>query len=79
MGGIMVTAVYRAFVAAGVDRPTAEAAAEAVPARESIATQEDIANVRRDIVELKTDLVKWGVALVALAVALNNYLQWAIR
>lgn len=72
----MVTAVYRAFVEAGVERETAEAAAEAVPARDVVATQEDIANVRRDIAELKTDLVKWGVALVALAVALNNFLQW---
>ena len=79
MEGLMVTAVYRAFVAAGVDRETAEAAAEAVPARDIVATQEDMANVRRDIAELKTDLVKWGVALVALAVALNIYLQWALR
>ena len=86
MEGLMVTAVCRAFVAAGVDRETAEAAAEAVPARDIVATQEDIANVRRDIAELKAEaaerearLVKWGVALVALAVALNIYLQWAIR
>jgi hypothetical protein len=72
MSGLMVTAVYRAFIEAGVERETAEAAAEAVPAREVVASKEDLA-------QMEARMVKWGVALVAVAVALNNFLQWVIR
>ena len=38
---------------------------------EHLASKEDLAQMER--------MVKWGVALVAVAVALNNFLQWVIR
>lgn len=72
MSGLMVTAVYRAFEAAGVEREVAEAAAEAVPARESVASKEDLAR-------MEARMVKWGVALVSLAVIANRFLDWIIK
>lgn len=41
--------------------------------------QEELANVRRDIVATKARLVKWGFALTLLGVLLNNFLQWVMR
>jgi hypothetical protein len=54
----VISEVYEAFRAAGVDDDKARKAAEALPA-ESLATKTDIAEVKA---ELK--VIKWMVALV---------------
>ena len=43
----MVTEVYDAFRAAGVDESTAKAAASVIPLAPDLATKTDIANLRR--------------------------------
>lgn len=84
--GVMVREIYEAFLEAGASQTSAASAAEAVPDRGGVAIQEDIANVRRDIAELRADmaaretrLVKWGVGLVSLAVVAEGFLDWIIR
>ena len=84
--GVMVREIYEAFLEAGTSKPVAAAAAEAIPATEQLATQQDIAGLKQDIAGLRADmaaretrLVKWGVALVSLAVAAESFLDWVIR
>ena len=70
--GVMVSEVYDALIEAGASPAKARAAAEAIPATEQLATKQDLA-------QLETRMVKTGIALVALAVVLNNFLAWVIR
>ena len=77
--GVMVSEVYDAFLAAGAPEAKARAAAEAIPATEQLATKQDIAELRADMAARETRLVKWGVALVGLAVATESFLDWVIR
>ena len=74
----IVTEVYEAFRAAGVDESTAKAAAGAVPLSHDIATRADIERVRREIGEFKADIYRalWlqGLGIVTLTVALLRIL-----
>ncbi|MYD86813.1 MAG: hypothetical protein F4018_15315 [Acidobacteria bacterium] len=69
-----MTEVYEAFRAAGVDDPTAKAAAGAIPLAHDVATRNDIERVRREIAEFKADIYRalWlqGLGIVTLTVAL---------
>ena len=51
--GIMVSEVYEALIAAGAPEDKAKAAAEAIPVSDLMATREDMAAIRQDIVGLK--------------------------
>lgn len=70
----LVAEVYEAFRAAGVDEPTAKAAAGAIPLPHDIATRADIERVRREMGEFKADIYRalWlqGIGIVTLTVAL---------
>jgi hypothetical protein len=70
----LVAEVYEAFRAAGVDEPTAKAAAGAIPLSHDIATRADIERVRREMGEFKADIYRalWlqGIGIVTLTVAL---------
>ena len=48
--GIMVSEVYEALIAAGAPEDKAKAAAEAIPVSDVLATREDIAGIKQDIV-----------------------------
>ena len=52
----MVVEVYEAFVSAGADEAKAKAAAAAIPVGEKIATKQDIADVRKDIADVRAEL-----------------------
>lgn len=47
--------------------------------KESLATPEDVTNLRRELDATGTRLVKWGVALTILGVLLNTFLKWVMR
>jgi VIT1/CCC1 family predicted Fe2+/Mn2+ transporter len=71
----MVAELYDALRKAGVDESTARAAAEAVLGRqEDVATKADIAvlgsELRREMAELKADLIKWNVGAMAVLTAI---------
>ena len=51
--GIMVSEVYEALIAAGAPEDKAKAAAEAIPVSGVLATREDIADTKQDIVALR--------------------------
>ena len=74
----LVTEVYEAFRAAGVDDPTAKAAARAIPLAHEVATRSDIECVRREIAEFKADIYRalWlqGLGIVTVTVALLRIL-----
>ena len=74
--GVMVSEVYDALLAAGAPEDKARAAAESIPIGEHLATKADI---QAEIAKLETRMVKTGIALVGVAVVLNNFLQWIIR
>ena len=70
--------------AAGIESRQAEAIVAAISrADAAVATKQDIALLKQDLKQemaaRETRLVKWAVALVALAVALNNFLQWVMN
>ena len=52
----MVVEVYEAFVSAGADEAKAKAAAAAIPVGEKIDTKQDIADVRKDIADVRAEL-----------------------
>ena len=71
----MVDELYDALRKAGVDESMAKAAAEAVIGRqEGVATKADIAvlgaELRREMAELKADLIKWNVGAMAVLTAI---------
>ena len=51
--GIMVSEIYEALIAAGAPEDKAKAAAEAIPVSDLLATREDIADTKQDIVALR--------------------------
>ena len=73
----LVTEVYDAFRAAGVDDFSAKAAG-AIPLAHDVATRNDIERVRREIAEFKADIYRalWlqGLGIVTLTVALLQIL-----
>ncbi len=74
----LVTEVYEAFRAAGVDESASKAAASAIPLAHDIATRADIERVRSEIGEFKADIYRalWlqGIGIVTLTVALLRIL-----
>lgn len=77
--GIMVSEVYEAFIDAGASEAKARAAAEAIPVIEQMATKTDVAEVKTEIVALEAKVWRAGVAIAALAVLLNKFLDWVIQ
>ena len=57
------TAIYRAFIKAGVDEDTAMAAANDIAASEQVTTKSDMS-------ELEVRLIKWMVSLHLVTIAL---------
>ena len=70
--GVMVSEVYDAFLAAGAPETKARAAASAVPISEQLATKDDLAAVKAEIVEVKTDLQVSTAALEAKIVGVET-------
>jgi hypothetical protein len=77
MMSTMVVELYDALRKAGIDEPTASAAARAVlplEARTDLATKTDITELRlamkADLAEVKADLLKWNVAAMAILTAI---------
>ena len=68
MGG---TAIYKAFIKAGVDEVTATAAANDIAASGEIATKSDIATLKSGMSELEVPLIKWMVSLHLATLALT--------
>jgi hypothetical protein len=73
----MVDELYYALRKAGVDEPTAKAAAEAVlgvkQGTELVTTpvlRAELEGIRRDMAELKADLIKWNVGAMAVLTAI---------
>ena len=66
----LVTEVYEAFRAAGVDESASKAAASAIPLAHDIATRADIERVRSEIGEFKADIYRaqWIQAAAILGV-----------
>ena len=88
--GVMVSEVYDAFVEAGASEAKARAAASAIPVSDQLATKQDVASVKAEIVEVKADLQvstaaleakmwKAGITIAGLAVLLNKFLDWVIK
>ena len=84
-------ATIQELEAAGMESRQAEAVVAVISRADAqVATKQDVAllkqDLKQDIAELRADmaaretrLVKWAVALVALAVVLNNFLGWIIK
>ena len=73
----MVVELYDALRKAGVDEPTAKAAAEAVlgvrQGAELVTTpilRAELEGIRREMSELKADLIKWNVGAMAVLTAI---------
>jgi len=92
--GIMVSEVYEALIEAGASKTKAKAAAEAIPASEQLATKQDLteakSGLQTSITRVKADLEisiaaleakvwRAGIAIAALAVLINKFLDWVIR
>jgi ethanolamine utilization microcompartment shell protein EutL len=81
--GIMVSEVYEALIDAGASEAKAKAAAEAIPVSEQLATRQDLAEVKASlevsIAAIEAKVWRAGVAIAALAVLLNKFLDWVIR
>lgn len=56
---LMVKEIYEAFKDAGADEDKAMAAAQAVPAAETLATKADIAEVKGEIAEVKVEIAEF--------------------
>lgn len=55
---LMVKEIYEAFKDAGADEDKAMAAAQAVPAAETLATKADIAEVKGEIAEVRGEIAE---------------------
>ena len=81
--GLMVSEIYDAFLEAGVSKSTARAAAEAIPATESLATKQDLARLEArleiQIAETRATVWKAVIAGAGLVVVLNRFLDWAVK
>lgn len=64
---LLVSESYDALKQAGVEDDTAKAAAKAVISvedKEILVTKADLFALRADMAELKTDIIKWNMALM---------------
>ena len=81
--GIMVSEVYEALIDAGASESKAKAAAEAIPVSDQLATKQDLAEVKASlhvsIAAIEAKVWRAGVAIAALAVLLNKFLDWVIQ
>jgi len=81
--GIMVSEVYEALIDAGASEAKAKAAAEAIPVSEQLATKQDLAEVKASlevsIAGIEAKVWRAGVAIAAIAVLLNKFLNWVIQ
>ena len=92
--GIMVSEIYEALVEAGASEAKAKAAAEAIPLSEQLATKQDLteaksalqtsvtrvkADLEVSIAALEAKVWRAGIAIAALAVLLNKFLDWVIE
>jgi hypothetical protein len=71
----MVTELYQALRAAGVDDDLAKAAAESVLSKDR---KEDLAT-KADLAELKSDLIKWNVGTLIAMTALFSTLITVLK
>jgi ribosomal protein L29 len=71
--------IYEAFISAGINEAKAKAAVESINKEidkryslhaDQLATRGDIENVRRDLAEAKTDIIKWALGSIFVAVGL---------
>ena len=73
----IITEIYEAFRAAGVDDAMAKAAAGALAGREELASKADIAEVKAEIAELRADLkllkFAYGPAILGLLIKLTFF------
>ena len=63
----MVVELYEALTKAGVDEESAKAAAKAVLDTEVLATKADVAEIRREMEIMKTDIIKWNTGTLLAA------------
>jgi hypothetical protein len=78
----MISELYTALKAAGVDDDIARAAAKSVIAiedKEQLATKADLADLRRDIAELKADLTRTMMTLMIAMTAIFSAISAALR
>jgi hypothetical protein len=64
----LISELYTALRKAGVDDETARAAAKAVIAvedKEHLATKADINDLRREMADMKVELIKWNLGAMA--------------
>jgi hypothetical protein len=69
----IVVEVYEALKKAGIDDETARSSARAVVGAEEkaqLATKADIEVIRREMAELKVDIIKWNVGAMAVLTAI---------
>lgn len=67
---IMVTEIYDALIEAGASEQKARAAAQSVPLTEQLATKQDIAVLKTDIAELRTEMHKTALVTTGVTVGL---------
>ena len=67
---IMVTEIYDALIEAGASEQKARAAAQSVPLAEQLTTKQDIAVLKTDITELRTEMHKTALVTTSLTVGL---------
>jgi hypothetical protein len=68
----MVSEVYDAFVEAGVPKPKARAAAEAIPISDQLATKKDMGDLKSEIGEVKSELAGVKAHLKVSTASLEN-------
>lgn len=76
---MMELEIYEAFISAGVKEDKAKAAVESINKEidkryrlhaEQLATRADIEIVKKDIAEAKTEIIKWAIGSIFVAVGL---------
>ena len=67
---LIVSEVYDALIEAGTSADKARAAAAAIPVAESLATREDITEVKQDIARLDKKIVGLNLAVFSLGPAI---------
>ena len=70
---LIVTELYDALIDAGASEEKARAAAAAMPVIERLATRDDVADVKRELVVVKLGTFTMGPAILALLVKLTFF------
>jgi len=70
-------ATIKELVTAGMESRQAEAVVAAISRRDAELVTKDY--LKHELAQTEMRLVKWAVALVALAVVLNNFLGWIVK